>query len=414
MLFINSCKTLPPAPVTQQQISVVDVSCTEAWLKTNGSSLTSPLTINLSNDVGVIRTSIINSVDSLVYLDSLQPGRNYTINATYVAGPNSRATFKQNFRTMDTTSHSFTWQTFTFAGECLDVSIVNDTSIWIVGKFGDYNASHWNGEQWKFFKLIFFVFPGQQITSDAMETSAVHAYENGNVIICANSEITFIKNEKQILTEWIPVSGNRIWTADTNDIYVAGAIGRVGHYDGKSWTLIETGTTMQLQDIYGVKDENTGEDRVLCVASNIFTADGTLLFQIRDNKADTISTKGLPPPYFSSIWFKNSRIAYLSGNGIFKSYNFLNSTGWKAIQPPAATYYSIQIRGNEVNDIAAAGSGGEVVHFNGVTWKNYLGSELQYFYGNLYSLDIKGNTICAVGNGNINGDNAVVLIGHRN
>ena len=66
----------------------------------------------------------------------------------------------------DTTSHSFTWQTFEFGDDgaspssLKDVAIINDSDIWAVGSiylndstgqpdYTAYNAVHWDGNKWE-------------------------------------------------------------------------------------------------------------------------------------------------------------------------------------------------------------------------------------------------------------------------
>jgi len=66
-----------------------------------------------------------------------------------------------NNNNQDTTSHNFTFQTFTFgehsSSVLYDVAIVNDSSIWAVGEIylndslGQpdpiaYNSTHWDGD----------------------------------------------------------------------------------------------------------------------------------------------------------------------------------------------------------------------------------------------------------------------------
>jgi|GEM_PF-4951469 len=73
------------------------------------------------------------------------------------------------------------------------------------------------------------------------------------------------------------------------------------------------------------------------------------------------------------------------------------------------------IRGNGYNDVVISGAGGDIAHFNGVRWIDYLGNGLQNFYGNLYGLAIKDNAVCAVGN-EVTGSSTiqvVIIIGKR-
>ena len=70
---------------------------------------------------------------------------------------------------MDTTSHNYTWQTFTFGGDAgssslNDVAIIDENNIWAVGEiyFKDSLGNrirnlkcciHWNGNKWELFKF---------------------------------------------------------------------------------------------------------------------------------------------------------------------------------------------------------------------------------------------------------------------
>ncbi len=70
---------------------------------------------------------------------------------------------------MDTTSHNFTWQTFTFGEHtryAFDVAIIDENNIWAVGEIymndslGNPDPSlimllHWNGTDWKPEKICF-------------------------------------------------------------------------------------------------------------------------------------------------------------------------------------------------------------------------------------------------------------------
>ena len=73
----------------------------------------------------------------------------------------------------DTTSHSFTWQTFEFGDDgaspssLKDVAIINDSDIWAVGSvylndstgqpdYNAYNAIHWDGNKWNIKRLKYY------------------------------------------------------------------------------------------------------------------------------------------------------------------------------------------------------------------------------------------------------------------
>ena len=72
--------------------------------------------------------------------------------------------------TIDTTSHNFTFQTWTFgehsSSTLYDAAIIDDNNIWAVGEIylndstgqpdpQPYAAAHWNGTEWKLMKVSY-------------------------------------------------------------------------------------------------------------------------------------------------------------------------------------------------------------------------------------------------------------------
>lgn len=176
-----ACNTTEPPSNETLLLKLEDVSCTEAWLQLTTSNLQLPATINLYKNNVISHIFNLNTQDSLLYIDSLLPNQNYkfkvVLNTTNNPQPTTNEVLAQ---TMDTTSHNFTWQTFTFGeagagGSTLyDVAIINENDIWAVGEIymndslGNpdpmpYNAVHWNGGEWEV-KKITVNFRGYLIT----------------------------------------------------------------------------------------------------------------------------------------------------------------------------------------------------------------------------------------------------------
>ena len=146
-------------------LSVELVSSTEAWLKVNAEGESGDIIIT-SNEKE-IKSFTAPKNDTVVYIDSLLPNKNYTLQALVAQnGKIIGKSEKVTSATLDTTSHNFTWNTFTFGdgGSSVinDVAIVNDTSGLCSGRnlYNDstgkpdqkpYNFAKWNGEKWEFF-----------------------------------------------------------------------------------------------------------------------------------------------------------------------------------------------------------------------------------------------------------------------
>jgi len=106
----------------------------------------------------------------------------------------------------------------------------------------------------------------------------------------------------------------------------------------------------------------------------------------------------------SSVWTNNSFPIYVGGNQLFT-----NKTGdWEQIPDILFQHYITCIRGSALNDIVICGTLGLLAHFNGVDWTTFG----QISPGAIFSsIEIKGNTICAVGE---LGRDAIIVIGRRN
>ncbi len=414
-----SCNTNEPENTDKLILTVEDVSCTEAWLKISeakGSLIT------LKRDEKEIMQFKLTGTDTVVLDNSLLPNKAYYYEA--LVNNNEILSNKISVTTMDTTSHNFTWQTF-IVGNPLggsnwfnDVAILDKDNIWVAGRYfikdslQMFNAIHWNGSDWEYKRIQFYTICGQEDRTPFI-TKSLFPFGANNFMINAGDQVATISGGKQTKTQCLPNSYyiNKMWISQSNELIAVGNYGNITSYDGKTWTEIESGTEMDIQDVWGITDKNTGEETILCVASNIFTADGNKIIRIKNDKAEEISNDGIPPYYYSSVWFKSDKIAYITGNDTYVSYNFLNETGWTMVNPRITSYYSNCIRGIDYNDIILCGSNGDIAHFNGYSWKDYLNNPLPEFYGQLYSVDIKGNTICAVGS---YGQQAIIILGKRN
>jgi hypothetical protein len=404
-------------PINALRLELQDVSCTEAWLEVTGGNGS---TVIINRDgVKALEVTLTGS-GAVVYDDSLLPNTSYTYQA--VNPQNGQQSPALPVTTMDTTSHEFTWQIYEFGGYSSsyfkDAAIISENDIWAVGEIvtpeGDYNAAHWDGEKWELIKIIVKL-----------------NYGNGNIIITDNDPIKtlFYTSDKDIWFvssaggvtkyneyEWQyfiitpgvgPGGANKIWGVSSSNIYFVRNNGQIRHYNGQEWTKIESGTELDIQDIWGSWNEKTGEYEILCVASNVDGSREIELIKIENTRAKKLAKEGLR--YFlDSVWFKAGSKYYITGSGIFYNRATLGSSSWTRYPSGSVTnYHTDRIRGNDVNDITAAGSGGEIVHFNGLTWKNYS-SEINGYRVTHYSVDMKSKIIAAVGTSN---NKAAVVIG---
>ena len=408
---------IPPTPPSLE-LSVDGVSCTEAWIKVKKLNDTSFLPISMKINEKEFYHGFLAATDTVLYVDSLVPNTTYSVKGTILD------TVKEiTITTLPTTSHNFTWQTLTFGefsnSSLNDVAIINENNIWAVGEIylkdslGNedpraFNAVHWDGNDWKLYKLQFYSFCGQLYTS-SYPAKSIWPIGDSLIVISSGSQLTYLKNGIQTKTECVPVSVNRIWGTSSSDLFIVGYGGGIAHYDGKSWTKIESGTTLNIFDIWGDYNKRTQDWELLAVASNYGTGYEKEILQIMVDKVEKLSTSTTPAmePLLST-WFIPNMQYYVVGAGIYQKRK-LSESFWQNNLFTITTYSTTSICGNGINDVIGVGAYGDVVHYNGVNWKNNY-SEPRLGNGSYGEVKIKGNLVVAVGSNN---RNAVILIGKR-
>lgn len=316
----------------------------------------------------------------------------------------------------DTTSHNFAWQTWTFggnAGSCTlkDVAIINENNIWAVGKiditdssingYTTYNAVHWNGTDWQLKRILY--------DGNIWTISTVFAFNENDIWFSAFVRFdgdNFIEHPiDPILVGW---SINKLWGTSSNDLYVVSNNGNIAIYNGTIWQKIESGTNVDIHDIWGSVNNSTGEKTILAIASFQNYGKGMDLLRLNGLTASKLDTTGLRIAQ-SSVWLKGSNNIYVVGDGVFYK-DKLNEPIWKHDQSHPFLFKR-SIRGNEWNDIIIVGDFGLVSHYNGKSWHHYRGNELPNLSGSYYSVSIKENTIIAVGD--LDNGQAIILKGIR-
>lgn len=432
LLVFNDCDTNePPIPPEGEkptlELTLEDVSCIEAWIKLTTTNLQLPATLTLKqiNPTGdsLSQNFILNTQDTLLYVDSLFPNQTYKFHTTIQSS--SHTSNELSVTTMDTTSHNFTFETFTFGGTAgssvlYDVAIINENNIWAVGEiyvadtsqngYTMYNAVHWDGNSWNLLQIMFYTICGQQNRTAYPASSLFAFFEKDIWIAMKGDQIARIENNVQTETRCLPWSFtiSKIWGSSSSDMYVVGNNGNIIHYNGTLWSRIESGTDLNINDIWGDYNDKTGEWEILAVASNILQSNEKEVLRIHTTTTQIINKEGITGT-LASVWFKsNSKYYVAGGGGVYENYSKGN-VNWQKSNYSFIRNFLFRLRGTELNDIAGAGGYGDVLHFNGVSWKSYF-NDTQLNYGNYYSIAIKGNFIIAVGQDN---PQAVITIGRR-
>lgn len=322
----------------------------------------------------------------------------------------------------DTTSHNFIWSIDTLGdgGSSVlnDVAIINDTLIYAVGEIYlkdssgqidplPYNAAVWRGISWEV-KRISVTYNGNLITpplEGVFAFSPTDIWVVGSFPIHGNgSQWTLYHLQDMGLS----VSVSRAWGTSSSNMYFVGRQGSIAHFDGSTWTKVESGTSVDIQDVWGDVGEDSGIQTVIALASFLNAGRGLDLLQIIDGGAATkLETAGLHVSQ-NSLWFDEKGF-YIAGNGVYWKKR-LSDTTW-TLDDSQPSLYKDRIRGNGQNDVMIAGSGGLVSHFNGSTWGHFAGNELPLWFARYTGLSMKGNLVAIAG---WKDDRAVAILGRRN
>jgi hypothetical protein len=351
--------------------------------------------------------------DFLYFLFLLRPRYKYgTVNHDESLTPDERP---------DTTSHSFTWKVERFgegsSSALYDVAIVSDTLAYAVGEIYPkdstgqidtkrFNVARWNDREWSIQRL-YYLFPGIN------PIRSVLAFNDHDVWFGMGSLIHWDGAryvEVEVPSTLFPSIARKMWGTSSDDLYIVGNAGNLVHFDGGRWSKLETGTTLTIQDIWGAKDPTTGTLEIIAVASEPFYASrGRRILRVSGTTITTLSDSGITQT-LTGVWFSASRGYYISGGGIFDKHT-LNDTEWlNALQGSGITVqYLDAIRGNAVNDVFAVGANGDVLHFNGSSWRNFR-DQTALTYGEFHAIAVRGDLVCAVGE---DLSRAVIAIGRR-
>lgn len=314
---------------------------------------------------------------------------------------------------VDTTSHNFTFQKWTFGtlgGSTLyDCAVISPENIWCVGEimiadtsingYTTYNAVHWDGNEWEL-KRINVNFRGNIITpplEGAFAFSNTDIWFVGSLPIQGDGENWIMYDLRTTVDPNISVS--KSWGLSSNDIYFVGRNGSITRYYNGTWSKIASGTTLNINDIWGIVDGNDNKF-ILSPAYDFGSGGKKKLISLSNNTVGEIPWMDNKELY--TVWFNSRDKIYAGGEGLF----YRSNNEWKEETLPAL--FKFRVRGNGLNDIWTVGGYGFAAHYNGKSWKTF--EEVSLTAGNYLGLAVKGNTVIMTGN---EGTRAVITIGRR-
>jgi len=340
----------------------------------------------------------------------------------------------------DTTSHSFVWELDTFGiypSGLYDVALVDENDIWAVGDIktgrfdttfynGDtfltpihYNAVHWNGSEWELFNIEWNTF-GHLVSP---ELFGIYAVSNSEIWVTSGSpSVSYANGLWENFRLWDmgilgPEDGilTSIWGTSSSNLYFVGDHGTIVHYDGSSFTKMESGTETPLRDIWGL-DEN----HIWISSWTLATYEQESVILEYDNqsfKRKYVSSGFYPvlsdsiSGYMYSVWSFEDTL-YISCEGGLWKESLSTGVGYLTNRSTVAgkQVYIGKVRGNGYNDVFWLFSWGELYHYNGKTWKNILDLALQYPDVPLgaWGFAVRENMVVFVGN--IHGDDQALIV----
>jgi len=423
LLLISCEKQTTPVtlPNPQLTLTVEDAAVTEAWLRLRAQETAAEQQIIIWRDSSEIYNLGGAITDTTLHDSALLPAYDYTYRAELRKnGQKISDTEPVSITTMDTTSHDFQWEIFEFGGVhgssvLYDVVIVNENDIWAVGElyvntdslpWKPYSASHWNGQEWEL-KRFTYISNSSEIVIAPVR--GIWVLSNDDIWLAAGSifhwdgNIATLSYQRNISTQ---ETIEKLWINSSSEIYGVGNEGLIVHYTGSSWYRIESGTELDFRDVWGAWNSQGQYWEIVAVASKLYINYDRLIFQIKPSYA-LLSDSGINWPLLA-VWFSSGRKYYVAGSGIYEKHQF-SERQWQN-GPLDITHYTIfGMRGNAINDIVAAGGVGEIIHFNGMTWKSFF-DVTQLGYGNYYAVDMEGDIIIAVGQ---DAPRATIAVGRR-
>lgn len=325
------CDTTEPPPPTKEppkaiKLKLLDVSCTEAFIKVSAADTALPVNITLKKDNAALFTFTITKTDTVVIDTTLQPNITYTYQTTAQIKGKEENSDTIKVKTLNTTSHNFTWQKYEFGGiggssVLNDVAIIDENNIWAVGEiYADttgipYNAVHWNGSSWEL-KRIQTYFRGNLIT---VPLEGIYTFSSTDIWMVGSLPIHGNGNDwtmYDLRTNVDPnLSLSKAWGISSNDMYFVGRSGSIAHYQNGVWKKVESGTDLWINDIYGSVNPLNGKTEIICVAADFFQDRGIKVIAINENNTtELIDNSGLIR-FIVSVWFKPALKYYIVGNG---------------------------------------------------------------------------------------------------
>ncbi len=401
-----ACRDNPTGPDNGDlHLSAEDIGVTDLYLRVRIDQNNESRTLTLTRDGQTLLSAQYSLLDTLILCDSLLPRHTYTYTAV-LTGQNIYSTTYAELRvtTLDTTSHDFIWEVDTL-GDGMnsflkDVAIVNDTCVFAVGEIRikdttgnwdptPYNVARWNGSRWTY-------SVGASVT-----INAVYAFSDTDVWVGTSAPYHFDGSAWRgyNVTGLFDGYVSKIWGTSSSNVYMVGTNGAIMHFNGNVWQKMESGTDVDLLDVWGSPD-----GRVVWACGWI-DFKPTVLLRLMNGMWEKAFEDLFPFVFredslagiLTSIYTSDDRRLFVaSGYGLYQCRSNTRGEGKRtSFTPDILPGLPNRVRGNNVNDMVMVGYYTMITHYNGITWKYF--NQFKNDNEHLFSIDEKRAFVIAVG-----------------
>ncbi|MBU1065426.1 hypothetical protein KKC74_11580 [bacterium] len=417
----KDCTTEPPEnPDYDIQLSVIESAPTYVRLSVSISDSGCVRQYALQRDSVMVMSDTLFGKDTILIDSDLEPSTTYQYRILIQnKGKTIDASEPIPVLTPELSGHYvYSWDIDTLGDDnshLNDVFIVDENNVWAVGDIdtGDssYNAIHWDGEKWSLINIE-VEYLGRTYFK---KLTSILYFNNNDIWVTDLCSPLHWDGESWNFYHLYDMGldacvGDGIWGTSSSDLYFIGKDGAIVHYDGQTFEKMDTGTKVDLTDIWGEIDPETG-DAHIWVCGNADNSLASVILYLKDGEWQKIyeryadDTNSLDDvvrynPHCNTIWTHPSseKLWVGGGYGLFTLDDKFSPTKYTEIDVLGEIgYFSYpgKIRGNNPYDIFITGAYSSLYHYNGQTWHRY--QELYDEDNRIGALDLTEDSIFIVG-----------------
>jgi hypothetical protein len=203
-------------------------------------------------------------------------------------------------------------------------------------------------------KRIAVEFRGPQISPPIY---GIHANSTTDIWLAAGMEIhgngsSWTPHDVRLLTRRDSLAFTKCW-GTISFMYFVGNQSSMARFDGSGWTAMQSGTSLDIRDIYRSENTQTGSWEIMAIASKQYTSLDRRILRISGLTVEELQDRPLTDP-LTTCWFVPG-VRYLVAGGGIQEKGVLEEELWRTAPDNGTHSYSEAIRGVAANDIFAVG-----------------------------------------------------------